>query len=123
MKPRLLDNSEICLLSTCIYNNKYSQYVVDDIIFGISLPDYPRIAVETTCIGQYINMISASVYSLTRTNTHKLSFNNIELIDLFPPFSLSGLLFVCMNVSKHFDTCLYIELILCNNLGYNSGVI
>ena len=34
-------------------NNKYLSYVVDNIIFGINVPDYPSRTVETTFLGQF----------------------------------------------------------------------
>ena len=46
LKPRFWDNSEICLL-LILNNNKYLSYVVDMIIFGISVPNYPSRTVET----------------------------------------------------------------------------
>ena len=44
-------NSEICLL-LFLKNKKYLLHVVDNIIIGISVPDYPRKTVETTFLGQ-----------------------------------------------------------------------
>ena len=52
LKPRFWDNSEICLLLV-VNNNKYLSYIVDNIIFGISVPDYPSRTVETTFLGQF----------------------------------------------------------------------
>ena len=41
---------EICLLYVHI-NNKYLPHVVDNMIFGISVPDYPILTVGTTILG------------------------------------------------------------------------
>ena len=43
---------EICLLYVHI-NNKYLPHVVDNMIFGISVPDYPILIVGTTILGQF----------------------------------------------------------------------
>ena len=52
-----LNSSNISKMYTkCVLvvnNNKYLSHVVDTIIFGISIPDYPCIAVETTFLGQF----------------------------------------------------------------------
>ena len=47
LKPRFWDNS-VFLYILVVNNNKYLSYVVDNIIFGISVPDYPSRTVETT---------------------------------------------------------------------------
>ena len=43
---------KFCLLYVHI-NNKYIPHVVDNMIFGISVPDYPIIIVGTTILGQF----------------------------------------------------------------------
>ena len=40
LEPRFWDNFEICLLYIHI-NNKYLPHVVDNVIFGIRIPNYP----------------------------------------------------------------------------------
>ena len=52
LEQRFWDNFEICLLYVHI-NNKYLPHVVDNVIFGISGPDYPIITVGTTILGQF----------------------------------------------------------------------
>ena len=47
LKPRLWNNSEICLLLV-VDNNKYLPHVVDNIIFEISIPISPSRIVEAT---------------------------------------------------------------------------
>ena len=49
LRPRFLHNSEISLLLV-VNNNKYLSYVVDNIIFGISVPDYPSRTVESNSL-------------------------------------------------------------------------
>ena len=39
-----------------VNNNKYSVHVVDNIIFGISIPDYPSRTVETTFLAQFLSL-------------------------------------------------------------------
>ena len=51
LKPRFWNNSEICLL--LVVNNKYVSCVVENFIFGISVPDYPSRTVETTLLAQF----------------------------------------------------------------------
>ena len=36
-----------------VNNNKYFLYIVDNTIFGISVPDYPNRTVETTLLAQF----------------------------------------------------------------------
>ena len=52
LKPRFWDNS-VFVYILVLNNNKYLSYVVDSIIFGISVPDYPSRLVETTFLGQF----------------------------------------------------------------------
>ena len=48
-----VDHVFICLLFSH-KQKKYLSHVVDNIIFGISVPDYPRISVEITFLGKII---------------------------------------------------------------------
>ena len=52
LKPRFWDNS-VFVYILVLNNNKYLSYVVDNIIFGISVPDYPSRTVESTFPGQF----------------------------------------------------------------------
>ena len=50
LKPRFWDKIEICLL----FGHKQQQIFItcfDNIIFGINVPNYPCITVETTFLG------------------------------------------------------------------------
>ena len=51
---RFWDNSEIFLL-LIVNNNKYSLHGVDNIIFGISMPDYPSKTVERKSLRLFCN--------------------------------------------------------------------
>ena len=52
LKPRFWDNSVFVYILVA-NNNKYLPHVVNNIIFGISVPDYPSRTVETTFLGQF----------------------------------------------------------------------
>ena len=52
LKARFRDNSEICLLLV-VNNNKYLSCVVDNVIFGNSVANYPSGTVETTFLAQF----------------------------------------------------------------------
>ena len=51
-KSRFLANFKISWLFSR-KQQKYLSCVVDNIIFGISVPDYPSRNVETTCLGEF----------------------------------------------------------------------
>ena len=60
LKPRFWDNS-VFVYIIVINNNKYLSYVVDNIIFGISVPDYPSRTVESKSLRLLCNLVY-SVY-------------------------------------------------------------
>ena len=54
LKPRFWDNS-VFVYILVVNNNKYLSYVVDNIIFGISVPDYPNRTVESKSLRLFCN--------------------------------------------------------------------
>ena len=53
-----------------VNNNKYLSHVFDNIIFGISVPDYPCITIETTFLGQFQFTFQWAFTSNGQTNKH-----------------------------------------------------
>ena len=53
LKSRFWDNSVFVYILVVNNNNKYLSYVVDNIIFGINVPNYPSRTVETTFLVQF----------------------------------------------------------------------
>ena len=75
LKPCFWDNS-VFVYILVVNNNKYLSYVVDNIIFGISVPDYPSRTVETNSLRIFWNFcISCLLY--IHINNNKFTYNNI----------------------------------------------
>ena len=85
-KPRFWYKSEICLLLT-VNNNKYLSYVVDSIIFGISVPDYPSRTVESKSLRLYWNF-RYFVYFIFIYTTIKLHMANSKVRNSDSPYSI-----------------------------------
>ena len=54
LKPRFWGNS-VFVYILVVKNNKYVSYFVDNIIFGISVPDYPSRTVESNSLRLFWN--------------------------------------------------------------------
>ena len=54
LKPRFRDNS-VFVYILVVNNNKYLSYVVDNILFRISVPDYPSRTVESNSLRFFWN--------------------------------------------------------------------
>ena len=77
LKPRFQPNSEICLL-LIVNNNKYLTHVVENIIFGISVPGYHSRTVESNSLRLYWNF---SIFCLLyiHINNNKFIYDEFNL--------------------------------------------
>ena len=67
LKPRFRDKSKFVYF--LVVNNKYLSHFVDNIIFGISVPDYHKTTVETTFFPfPYMNNIKFTYDKLESVN-------------------------------------------------------
>ena len=63
-----------------VNNNKYLSHVVDNIIFGISVPDYPSRTVEITFLGQFQLTFQMSECTQNRTNKQNTHNNRVLIL-------------------------------------------
>ena len=91
LKPRFWDNSEICLLLV-VNNNKYLPYVIDNIIFRISVPDYPSRTVESNSLRLFWNFcifcllyihINNNKFTYDKFKRAKFGFSILDMLFAF----------------------------------------
>ena len=77
LKPRYWNNSEFVYFLV-VNNNKYLPHVVDNIIFGISVPDYPSRTVESKSLRLLCNLVYF-VYFIFIETTMNLYMTNSKV--------------------------------------------
>ena len=76
LKPRFWDNS-VFVYIIVVNNNKYLSYLVDNIIFAISVPNYPSRTVESNSLRLFWNFcISCSLY--IHINNTKFTYDKFK---------------------------------------------
>ena len=72
-----------------VNNNKYLSYVVDNIIFGISVPDYPSITVESNSLRSFLNFskfcllyihINNNKFTYYKFKSAKFGFSMVDMV-------------------------------------------
>ena len=88
LKPRFWDNS-VFVYILVVNNNKYLPYFVDNIIFGISVPDYPCRTVESNSLRLFWNFgifcllyihINNNRFTYDKFKSAKFGFSIVDMV-------------------------------------------